>query len=73
MKVNRTYSIDVEIVEKLRGEQNASELINSLLHQYFDNSFLNKMTKEELDEFIRLELEKQNNLKKLEDLKNGIS
>jgi len=35
MRVARLYTIDVEIVERLKGEENASELINSLLRNYF--------------------------------------
>lgn len=35
MKVNRTYSIDADLVDMLTKEENASKLINQLLSDYF--------------------------------------
>jgi hypothetical protein len=38
VKINRTYSIDSHIVEKLKDEGNVSELINNLLEGYFNRA-----------------------------------
>jgi tryptophanyl-tRNA synthetase len=72
MKINRTYSIDSEIIEKLKGI-NASELISKLLTEYFDkkDNFINKMSKEELALFIKLEKEKKEIEKKLTEVQDG--
>lgn len=37
MRINRTYSIEIENIERLKGSGNASELINTLLSEYFNN------------------------------------
>jgi len=51
VKINRTYSIDQNLVEKLKDEGNASELINNLLEGYFNraNSKDLQHLKKELD------------------------
>jgi len=51
VKINRTYSIDANIVEKLKQEGNNSELINNLLESYFNraNSKDLQHLKKELD------------------------
>ena len=36
MKTNKQITIDVELMEKLRGLDNASALINRLLKEYFE-------------------------------------
>lgn len=38
MKVNRSYTLDFEVVEKLKKEDNASDLINNLLLKFFNIS-----------------------------------
>ncbi len=38
MKMNRTYSLDVELVEHLSKEHNSSMLINSLLREHYSSS-----------------------------------
>lgn len=35
MKLNRTYSIDLEIATLLDNEKNKSQIVNSLLQKYF--------------------------------------
>lgn len=35
MKLNRMFSIEVSIVEKLSREQNKSKLVNELLKEYY--------------------------------------
>ena len=51
VRINRTYSIDHDIVEKLKKEANVSELINALLVVYFNktNSKDLKLLRKELD------------------------
>jgi len=51
VRINRTYSIEQNIVEKLKEESNASELINGLLDTYFNraNSKDLQHLKKELD------------------------
>jgi len=72
MKVNRTYSLDIEIIEKLRGI-NASELINNLLSEHFakKDNFLDRMSVEELEMFIKLEKQKVEIEKKMLEVKDG--
>jgi len=35
MKIARTYTIDIELAERLRKQGNASETVNRLLEDYF--------------------------------------
>lgn len=53
MKKNKTISLDVDVIELLDYEDNASQLINDLLHAHFNTvgstQDLNK-TKEELEQ-----------------------
>ena len=42
MKVQKTISIDYELSQKLRKEENASELINSLLIKYYKGKEVKK-------------------------------
>jgi hypothetical protein len=73
MKVNRTYSLDFEIIEKLKGIDNVSELINNLLSEYFakKDNFLDRMSVEELEMFIKLEKQKTEIEKKMLEVKDG--
>ena len=66
MRITRTYTIETELIEKLKGV-NASDLINELLNRYFDNSgdldeLRQKLIKKKKD---CVELEK--NIKSLEN------
>jgi len=55
MKINKLFSIDVELATELKKEKNASELINNLLKEYYVNG--NKFTKVEIQKTI---LDKEN-------------
>jgi hypothetical protein len=55
LRVHKTFSIDVKIAELLENEVNASNLINSLLTEYYENK--------ELINKDKLEKEEQNDLK----------
>lgn len=57
MKMNRTYSIDADIVDMLTKEENASSLVNRLLGDYFGAS------RESID---RRKLELTNKVKAIE-------
>ena len=50
MKVNRTYCLDLDIVEKLKEEDNASELINKLLFEHYKE---NSMTEEQIIQSVK--------------------
>ena len=50
MKVNRTYCLDLDIVKKLKEEDNASELINKLLFEYYKE---NSMTEEQIIQQVK--------------------
>lgn len=67
-KVMRTVTIEYELNEKLKQEQNASALVEQLLEQHFKTSFLRdpEVSTKELDqkaEELNLELEKINQRK----------
>jgi hypothetical protein len=67
MKINRTYSLDIELIEKLKSETNASELINSLLRKHFEFSDMNKLSLSEINlELKKLDLEEEYKKKKKE-------
>jgi len=55
MKVNKVFSLDVEVAEKLQLEKNASKIINHLLTKFFDSG--QNLEEEELKSRI-MELEK---------------
>jgi len=64
MKVTKTFTIDVEILQKLQ-EINASDLINRLLHNYFNDS-------NNLGEIENQEEELKTKIKSLEEQKKEI-
>ena len=60
-----------DIHKLLSKEQNASNLVEGLLRQYFNTTKIELMSEEELKKFIALkELEKDYNTK-LEEINNG--
>lgn len=67
MKINKTISLDLEIVEKLQKEDNASNLINNLLTNFFS---INKVPEDprvklqKMKEFIK---EQQEIIDKIEE------
>ena len=52
MKINRTYTLDLQNVEKLQKVDNASSLINSLLTEHFLRSdklaYINNLSEDEI-------------------------
>jgi len=64
MKINKTVCLDEELIEWLKKE-NASELINGLLHGHFERKNLRNLTMEQLnkEEEIALLEEKVKELK----------
>ncbi len=59
MKVTKTFTLDLEIIEKLKQEDNASELVNNLLTNYFNISDNKELSLEE-------------KLKEVEELENAV-
>lgn len=73
MKVNKIMSIDVELMEKLQEEDNASKLVNDLLVEHYQSVrptgqsdkdrkkyLINEIAKDKLKEKHKKELEKLN-------------
>lgn len=59
MKILRSYTIDAELIEKMKGI-NASQLINNLLNDYFKKTDINSMDEVELERYIKIkELEEE--------------
>lgn len=72
MKVARNYTIDYELLEKMQN-LNASELINTLLKEYFElRSDKNTLKDEKKAVFDAISKKKSNFLKKLRLLIHGI-
>jgi hypothetical protein len=68
MRINRTFSIDIEIMEKLKGELNQSEIVNECLKNYFDTKepkTLEELEKERLKLIAEIEYDK-----KIEEIEN---
>lgn len=70
MKSSKTFTLDIEVIEKLNQTKNASELVNNLLDQYF-HSNKEKTLEEKLLEIESIENEvvkaKQLKMKELEE------
>lgn len=70
MKVSKLITLDVEIIELLKREDNASALINSILREYYDEHGANLDEKiKELKQKSR-EIKKKMRLLKQKQLKN---
>ena len=70
MKVNKTLTLDYELVEKLRQEDNCSALVNGLIDNFYANNDLNKMNKKQLEAFIANGEMLKRHVKELKELKN---
>jgi len=49
MRTARTFTLDQDIAERLRKEENQSDLINKLIGDYFKTKDFDGMTKEQLE------------------------
>ncbi len=38
MKVNKMLSLDLEIIQRLQQERNASEIVNNLLKEFYEEA-----------------------------------
>ena len=73
MRILKTFTIDVEFVERLKNETNQSELINGLIGDYYKKRDFNDMTKAQIKaeiEVIKLQKETDKQIKELR--KNAI-
>ncbi len=48
MRINRTFSIDIELATELRKKHNQSETVNRAVRKYLDNSEAVEVTQESL-------------------------
>lgn len=70
MKINKLMSLDIELIEKLKKEGNASGLVNRLLKAHFEGG---KMSKEALEAAIEAKKEELASGKKfLENLEEQL-
>jgi hypothetical protein len=72
MKIHKLITLDYDIAEKLKLEDNQSQLINALLREHFDRTNLALMNKEQLETELKKELIKRHAQKEIEAL-NGHS
>lgn len=72
MKKTITINLDFTLVERLKGEENYSALINELLNNHYSMKALNEstenLTKEQLIELIAITEKKAEIKKQLEEL-----
>lgn len=56
MKVSKIFSLDLELIDKIKDEKNASHLVNSLLVAHYNSKAqaVENLTPEQLDEALRL-------------------
>lgn len=71
MKFNKMVTLDSEIITKLSKEENASALINSLLVKHYEGESLSKLSKEQLEELLKLEEIKEEADKKQKEIVDG--
>ena len=72
MKINKYISIDEEIFKRLKRETNASDIINTLLKDYYNKEQCENIEKltENLNKFNKIHKE---NLKNMREIKQKIS
>lgn len=69
MKVTKTITLDVEIMLKIKEEENASNLINTLLIQHYNDK--QYITKEEIElRLAEIQIEKEAK-RKIEELRQN--
>ena len=72
MKTLKTFSIDADFNERLKNEENQSELINRLLSDYFKRKDLDDMTPEQIKTELKIiELQEKTDKKIKEMRQNG--
>jgi hypothetical protein len=72
MRILRSYTIETELVEKLKTEKiNASELVNQLLTEYFNKKDNKNLSLEELQQKLALIKLDREYKSKMENIKNG--
>jgi len=69
-KAIRNFSIDIDLIEKLRTV-NASELVNNFLREYFRKEDINQMNKEEIKLAIEKEKARINYEEKLREIEQN--
>ena len=69
-KAIRNFSIDIDLIEKLRTV-NASELVNNFLREYFRKNDINQMNKDEIQLAIEKEKARINYEEKLREIEQN--
>jgi len=54
MKANKLFSLDIELIDKLKQESNASALINELIKAHYDTMNFDNLTPEQNEIFMPL-------------------
>jgi hypothetical protein len=71
MKKTIAITIDFELAEKIKSEKNYSKMINDLLNDHYSMKALNekgdKLTKEQLEELLKIAEKKEELKKQLDD------
>lgn len=74
MKINKLMSLDFELVEKLKKEQNASKLVNDLIKQHYSGGQMSKdALRQEIINKKALVAGETHNLKELESQMNELT
>lgn len=70
MKANKSFSLDMEIIEKLTKEDNPSKLLNELLHKHYNKSLevARSLTPEQAEQAKALALSIKESKEKLRGL-----
>ena len=71
MKANKIFSIDIELLEKLKQEPNQSALVNKLLDDHYSLDRIMKMPREKIEELYQALKQKEELEAKIKVLENG--
>ena len=75
MKVNRMFSIDLDLIERLNKETIKSKCVNDALRMYFDKIDLNEMNYDQLlleKKIMELKEQSDKEIKRIRDEQNRI-
>ena len=64
-------TLDVELVEQLRKEENGSALVNRLLKEHFDKTNLERLSLDQVRALIKLTEDKEALDKKIKEVENA--
>ena len=73
MKVTKNICIEFEIMQKLKEEDNASDLINSLLYNHYKMKAMDNMTREEKKAYLIKKIEIEKAKKKIKEMEKNLN